>query len=80
MAAGAVVTGRRFGSVLLRRARRIGDRRAVQAARRLGDAISAELGGVTVQVERTGVRLTGRGLFRRWITDARLRWLGRLLR
>lgn len=74
------MTRLRFGAVLLRRAGRIGERRAVRIADRLGEQIGAALPGVSVNVERGRVRLTGCGLARRWITDAALRWLGRLLR
>lgn len=71
---------RRFGSVLLRQAERVGTRRAERAAQRLCDEIGAMLPDIRIVRERERVRLSGRGLFRRWITDAALRWLGRLLR
>lgn len=74
------MTRQRFGTVLSRRAGRIGERRVVRIADRLGERIGAALPGVSVNVDRGRVRLTGRGLGRRWITDAALRWLGRLLR
>lgn len=69
-----------FGKVLLRRARAIGERRASRASQRLADQINTTIKGVTAERVPNGVRLAGRRLARRWITDAALRWLGRLLR
>ncbi|MFN3819183.1 hypothetical protein [Blastomonas sp.] len=69
-----------FGRVLLRRAERIGERRAETIAQRLCDEIGVILPDIKILRERGRVRLTGRALRRRWITDAALRWLGRLLR
>lgn len=69
-----------FGSVLLRRAARIGERRADLVAQRYCDGIKMILPDIRVWCEGRRIRLTGRGLRRRWITDAALRWLGRLLR
>ncbi len=70
----------RFGSVLLRQAERIGARRAERVATRLGDEIGVILPDIRIIVDRGRVHLWGRGLRRRWLTDAALRWLGRLLR
>lgn len=39
-----------------------------------------DLAGVTVAQTEQGVELIGRGLKRRVMTDARLRWIGRLFR
>jgi hypothetical protein len=71
---------RRFGAVLLRRAERIGARRADAVARRLGDEIASYLPDIRIEHHRGGLRLSGRGLLRRWLLDAGLRWLGRMLR
>lgn len=80
LAGGAAVIARAFGSVLLRRAAQLGERRADRAAQRLAERIGTAFPGVSVDVTRGRVRLKGRRLRRRWITDAALRWLGRLLR
>ena len=80
LARGAAVTRRTFGNVLLRRARSIGERRAEIASEQLAQRINETIAGVTAQTGRSTVRLRGRGLAQRWITDAALRWLGRLLR
>lgn len=69
-----------FGRVLLRQATRIGVRRAETVAQRLCDGIGVILPDIRIWREGTRVRLGARGLRRRWITDAALRWLGRLLR
>lgn len=74
------MSARSFGTVLLRRARAIGVRRASRAAQRLAEQINGTINGVTAEQVPNGVRLYGRKLARRWITDAALRWLGRLLR
>lgn len=74
------MTGTRFGGVLLRQAGRIGQRRVATIADRLAERIAALHSGLTAEAEPGRVRLMGRGLRRRWLTDARLRWLGRLLR
>lgn len=73
------MTGR-FGEVLLRRAAQIGGRRADSVARRLCNEIGVIWPDIRITRERGRVRLTGRGLRRRWLFDAALRWLGRLLR
>lgn len=74
------MSARGFGAVLLRRARTIARRRAEAVAERLAGEINANVPGVSAERTGDGVRLRGRGLARRWITDAALRWLGRLLR
>lgn len=74
------MTRQEFGSVLLRHAGRIGQRRVALIAERLAERIAATLPGVSAEVEPGLVRLTARGLRRRWRTDAGLRWLGRVLR
>lgn len=43
-------------------------------------AISDHLPGVVVSAVEDGIELRGRGLIRRLAGDARLRWIGRLLR
>jgi hypothetical protein len=44
------------------------------------EEIEAVLPEVAVTAIEEGIELRGRGLLRRLITDARLRWIGRLLR
>lgn len=74
------MSARGFGAVLLRRARTIAGRRADAVAERLVEEVNATIPGISAERTGDGVRLRGRGLARRWITDAALRWLGRVLR
>lgn len=60
------------------RARRIGALAAARAARRI--AAEIDVPGVTAIADARGVTLSGRGLLRRVLTDARLRWPGRGMR
>lgn len=69
-----------FGSVLLRQAGQIGQRRVIAITDRLAERIAATLPGLSAEAEPGQVRLTGRGLRRRWLTEPALRWLGRALR
>jgi hypothetical protein len=62
------------------RAEAIGRRAAGDAAARLGARVGDAVPGVTVAVDGTSVTLSGRGLWRRWLADPGLRWLGGLLR
>lgn len=62
------------------RAEAIGRRAADDTAARLGARVRAEVPGVVVTVEGTRVILSGRRLWRRWLADPALRWLGGLLR
>ena len=55
------------------RAARLAERRAREAAVRIADSI--EIGGIAAETVEGGVELTGRGLIRRGINDARLRWI-----
>ncbi len=55
------------------RAARIAERRAHEVAARIADSI--DIGGIAADAVEGGVELTGRGLIRRWINDARLRWI-----
>ncbi|OAN64837.1 hypothetical protein [Sphingomonas sp. TDK1] len=57
-----------------------GRARAERVARRLGEAVRERVPGVSVAVEGTRVTLSGRRLWRRWLADPALRWLGGLLR
>lgn len=66
--------------MLLRRAAQIAERHADSAAQRLCDEIGILLPDIRIMRERGRLRLMGRSLRRRWVTDAALRWLGRLLR
>lgn len=70
----------RFGNTLLRRAARIGERRAELLAERLCDQVKVHWPDFQIVRERSRVRLSGRRLLRRRVFDAALRWLGRLLR
>ncbi|WP_246586963.1 hypothetical protein [Stakelama flava] len=47
--------------------------RAEMAAERI--AASIHVPGVQAETTQGGVVLSGRGLMRRWINDARLRWI-----
>lgn len=52
-------------------------RRAIERARaRIADALP----DIAVTATDAGVELSGRGLIRRMLSDARLRWIGGLLR
>jgi hypothetical protein len=79
MAQGAAVSAR-FGSVLLRRAAQIGQRRVETLAEKACIEIGIILPDIGIARDRGRIRLTGRGLRRRWWLNAALRWLGRLLR
>lgn len=69
-----------FGRVLLRQATRIGARRSETVAQWLCDEMGVILPDIRVWREGRRIRLMGRGLRRRWLTDALFRWLGRVLR
>lgn len=69
----------RFGSVLLRRAVLIGERRAEHRARQMCDQIGLQWPDIRIIRDKGSVRLFGRGLLRRRWLDAGLRWLGRLI-
>lgn len=60
------------------RARQRAADRAAALAARLARTIAVP--GVTAEAADGEVRLRGRGLRRRWLEDARLRWIGELLR
>lgn len=55
-------------------------RRALATAERLAAQVGETVPGVDVSVEGTTVTLAARGLWRRWLADPVLRWLGGLLR
>lgn len=57
-----------------------GRRAAGDAAARLGERVREAVPGVSVAVDAGSVTLSGRGLWRRWLADPALRWLGGLLR
>lgn len=58
------------------RGARVAEARAERAAARLAARMRAEAPeGVRVEAARDGVRIEGRGLRRRFMTDAGLRWL-----
>lgn len=71
---------RAFGAVLLRRAGRIGERRVETLAERACFEVSVILPDILILRDHGRIRLSGRGLRRRWFLNSALRWLGRLLR
>lgn len=79
LAQGAALSAR-FGSVLRRRATRIGERRVETLAEKACIEIGIILPDIVIVRDSGRIRLTGRGLRRRWWLNAALRWLGRLLR
>ncbi|WP_294257315.1 hypothetical protein [uncultured Sphingomonas sp.] len=62
------------------RAETTGRAAAADAAGRLAERARETVPGVSVAVEGSAVTLSGRGLWRRWLADPALRWLGGLLR
>ena len=50
--------------------------RVAAAAERVRAAVAEALPGARVTIEGEGVRVEGRGVLRRWLADARLRWIG----
>jgi len=62
------------------RAEAAGERAVARATVRLGDAARAALPGLSVEAEPGRVVISGRGLWRRWLGDAALRWPGGWLR
>ncbi|WP_158298922.1 hypothetical protein [Sphingomonas psychrotolerans] len=62
------------------RAEAAGERAAAQAVSRLRDAAREALPGLSVEAEPGRVVISGRGLGRRWLRDAALRWPGGWLR
>jgi len=62
------------------RADAAGERAAARATLRLRDAARAALPGLLVEAEAGRVVISGRGLRRRWLRDAVLRWPGGWLR
>lgn len=62
------------------RAEAAGRKAAEDAAVRLGERVRDGVPGVAVTVTDGVVTLAGRGLWRRWLADPALRWLGGLLR
>lgn len=62
------------------RAREIAERGVARATLQLGDAARTALPGLTVEAELGRVVISGRGLWRRWLRDAVLRWPGGWLR
>ncbi|MCC2977391.1 hypothetical protein LK533_11985 [Sphingomonas sp. PL-96] len=64
---------------LLARGEAAGARAVAAAVARIGDAAregAAGLRGVGVESDESSVTISGRGLWRRRIEDARVRWLG----
>lgn len=57
-----------------------GQARAEATAARLAARVRETIPAVTVAVEGGAITVSGRGLWRRWLADPALRWLGGLLR
>lgn len=57
------------------RARAIGAAAVARTCVRVRDAIAA-VPGVSAEIDEGGIVATGKRLRARWLTDARLRWLG----
>ncbi|WP_010545095.1 hypothetical protein [Sphingomonas elodea] len=62
------------------RADAIGGRAAGDTAARLAERVRDGVPGISVSADGDRVILSGRGLWRRWLADPALRWLGGLLR
>ncbi len=62
------------------RAEAAGRSAAGKAATRLAERVRDAVPGVAVSIDGSAVTLAGRGLWRRWLADPALRWLGGLLR
>ena len=61
---------------LIKRAERLARRRASERAGALAERLSAELPReIAVERDSDGVRLSGRGIARRFALDAKLRWI-----
>ena len=58
----------------------VGDRAAEAAARRVAARLETALPELDVTARRDGVVLSGPGLAERLLRDARLRWIGGMLR
>lgn len=69
----------KFQDLLRSKAAQISERAEHRVARRLA-GLANDLPGVSIRAEGGEIRLAGRGLRRRAITDARLRWPGAWLR
>ncbi|MHA6718788.1 hypothetical protein ACX40Y_04985 [Sphingomonas sp. RS6] len=65
---------------LIARGRDAGERRAADAAARLGERLAAEFPDLDIEAGEAGVTIVGRGLWRRWLAEPMLRWTGGLLR
>ncbi|MFZ3482854.1 hypothetical protein [Sphingomonas sp. 3-13AW] len=64
---------------LLERGEAAGERAVAAAVRRIGEAAregATGLPGIHVESDDAAVTISGRGLWRRRIEDARVRWLG----
>lgn len=61
---------------LARRGVLLGVRIAERRRRAIAQAVADEIAGVSASVEGEAVVLSGRGLMRRWMADARLRYFG----
>ncbi len=64
----------------LARDREIGARAQTRAIARGVEQLRDEFPGIAVSAEPDAIVLSGRGLFRRWINDTRLRTIGSLLK
>ena len=62
------------------RGKRIAEEAEARAAARVGAAIAEHFPELVVTREGNRIAIGGRGIARRWLDDARLRWIGGLLR
>lgn len=65
-------------NTLQKRAEQAGAAAVARARRQIVDGLNVP--GVAATETEAGVTLSGRGLMRRLLTDARLRWIGELFR
>ena len=70
----------RFGALLTNRAEVSAARRAAQVRDALARQLADSQPGIAAIPDEGGVTFEGRGLFRRALTDMRLRWPGSFLK
>jgi hypothetical protein len=72
--------GDRFGAMLTNRAEVSAARRVTRIRLALARHLTDSLSGIAATADDRGVTIEGRGLFRRALTDMRLRWPGSFLK
>lgn len=65
---------------LIERAQELAREQQRQRVERIAAALRAQLSRSDVEMTATGVRISGGALFRRWLTDPALRFVGMLSR